>query len=146
MPPTPVKSEAKLTVDISKVLVNDFTSWHGPVGRSLTRLAQRTVIAQRVLARKRTGKLAASIRWTRGISGKGLTFTSGSNLRYAGWVNNGTRAHIIRPKKPGGYLRFYWPKAGRVVYMRSVHHPGTKAYRFLEKGYRKALAAWQVTG
>lgn len=140
------RTEAKLTVDISKILVDQFTSWQGPVGRSVSRLAVRTVAAQKLAAPKRTGALAASIRWTRGFSPKGITFTSGSNLKYAGWMEHGTRPHMIYPKKPGGFLVFHWPKAGRVVFLRSVRHPGTPAYRYLTRGYKRALDAWRLTG
>lgn len=138
--------DAKLTIDVSKVLVDDFTSWQGPVGRSVSRLASLTVVEQKLLAPKRTGRLAKSIKWTRGFSPRGITFTSGSSLPYAGFMEKGTRPHIIRPKKPGGVLRFYWPKVGATVTLRSVHHPGTPAYSYLRKGYQRALSVWKRTG
>jgi hypothetical protein len=136
----------RLTVEIDKVLVDRFTSWQGPVGRSVSRLASRTVKEQKALAPKRSGKLAASIRFTRGISSKGITFTSGSTLKYAGWMEHGTRPHVIRPKRPGGLLVFFWPKAGRTVFLRSVNHPGTRPYHYLSRGYTRALTIWQSTG
>lgn len=67
------------------------------------------------------------------------------------YVDEGTRPHVIRPKRPGGRLRFFRtgfkPKsrvgyiasyAGQkankdLTYTRVVHHPGTKARRFSEK-------------
>lgn len=52
---------------------------------------------------------------------------------YALWVHEGTVAHVIRPRKAGGRLVFYWPKAGRVVSFPKVNHPGTKPNRFLVK-------------
>jgi len=49
----------------------------------------------------------------------------------AAWVNDGTPAHIITPRNPGGVLRFQWPGApGHLVhkdgfvYLKSVNHPG----------------------
>lgn len=43
----------------------------------------------------------------------------------APFVENDTRAHDIKPKKPGGRLRFrLWP-TGELVYARRVRHPGT---------------------
>lgn len=43
----------------------------------------------------------------------------------APFVENDTRPHIIRPKKPGGRLRFrLWP-TGELVYATMVRHPGT---------------------
>lgn len=64
------------------------------------------------------------------------------NVDYAGAVEFGTKAHVIRPNKkkalafkPGGGFRF-WDESGRVVF-RSVKHPGTKAQPYL----RPALEA-----
>ena len=44
--------------------------------------------------------------------------------------HEGTQPHIIRPTR-GKYLVFYWPRAGKVVYMTEVKHPGTKPNRYL---------------
>jgi hypothetical protein len=62
------------------------------------------------------------------------------------YVDKGTKPHIIRPKKPGGRLRFgsqFAPKTafrakfggagksgGKPVYRQLVRHPGTKARDF----------------
>jgi hypothetical protein len=45
---------------------------------------------------------------------------------YAASVIEGARPHIIRAKKPGGSLVFFWPKVGRVVYFKQVSHPGNR--------------------
>jgi hypothetical protein len=50
--------------------------------------------------------------------------------RKARWLEGGTRAHVIRARR-ARYLRFFWRKLGRVVYFKSVRHPGTRPYRFL---------------
>jgi hypothetical protein len=44
-------------------------------------------------------------------------------------LESGTRAHVIRAR-PGRTLRFI--SHGRVFFRKSVFHPGTKPYRFLE--------------
>lgn len=70
----------------------------------------------------------------------------------------GTRAHIIQPRKPGGKLRFNWggpgsykPKTypiarsggpgmvqgGQVVYAKKVKHPGTKPRKFSETIHKR---------
>lgn len=49
----------------------------------------------------------------------------------ASYVMNGTSPHPIRPRRPGGVLRF--TVGGRVVFARSVSHPGTKPNPFLWK-------------
>ena len=71
-----------------------------------------------------------------------------------GYVNEGTRAHFIAPKKPGGVLAFnsrFSPKSTPgslqarrgssgppVAFARGVHHPGTKARKFDELASRQA--------
>jgi hypothetical protein len=52
------------------------------------------------------------------------------------FVHNGTRKHIIRPKRAGGWLRF--EVGGRVVFAREVAHPGNKANPFLANALRDA--------
>lgn len=47
---------------------------------------------------------------------------------YARAVENGSRPHVIRAKN-GGALRFVMN--GRVMFRRSVNHPGTKPTKFL---------------
>lgn len=42
------------------------------------------------------------------------------------------RPYIIRPKTPGGMLRFYSRREGRWVYARSVTHPGIHPQRPLQ--------------
>jgi hypothetical protein len=67
---------------------------------------------------------------------RGLTGEITVNVDYAGAVEFGTKAHVIRPKrkkalafKPGGGFRF-WDESGRIV-LKSVKHPGTKAQPYL---------------
>jgi hypothetical protein len=49
----------------------------------------------------------------------------------AAYVEWDTRPHIIRPRTPGGRLRFRtWP-TGELVYARVVHHPGTKGQHMM---------------
>lgn len=50
--------------------------------------------------------------------------------------HEGTAAHVIYPRKPGGRLVFYWAKAGRVVFARKVSHPGTSPNRYLADSLR----------
>lgn len=53
------------------------------------------------------------------------------------YLVNGTRPHMIFPRRPGGVLRF--TVGGRVVYARYVNHPGTKPNDFLRQALRAAL-------
>lgn len=93
----------------------------------------------RVLAPVDTGRLRASIRAEppRIFSLRG-SVTVGSDLEYAGYVNDGTRPHVIRPRRARA-LRFR--VGGRVVYARLVNHPGTRAKPFLDRALREVAAA-----
>lgn len=55
---------------------------------------------------------------------------------YAPFVEYGTRSYRTTGPTPivarrARFLRFYWPKVGRVVFLRRVMHPGNKPYKFL---------------
>lgn len=52
------------------------------------------------------------------------------------FVHNGTPRHPIRPRRPGGYLRFQVD--GRTVYARAVNHPGFRGDPFMTKALRDA--------
>lgn len=54
------------------------------------------------------------------------------DVTYAEYVTGGTRPHVIRPRTKSA-LSFYWPKAGGVVTLKSVNHPGTKANEFFQR-------------
>lgn len=87
-----------------------------------------------------TGRLRASIRLEsrRNLALRSI-YTIGSDVYYAPYVNDGTRPHQIRPRSPGGTLRFMI--GGRVVYAKVVNHPGTKPNPFLDKALREVAAA-----
>jgi len=55
---------------------------------------------------------------------------------YAGYVEYGTKPHLIRPKSPTGVLRFQIGPT--TVYTKLVHHPGTKPNPFV----KEAFQAW----
>lgn len=51
------------------------------------------------------------------------------------YVIKGTRPHTITGNP---LLAFFWPKVGRNVVFRSVHHPGTRPNNFLSRALRAA--------
>src|SRR5687768_15335342 len=97
--------------------------------------AARQVVARaKVLAPVDTGRLRASIRVERrSFFGLRQRWTVGSDVDYAPMVNDGTRPHIIRPRRAKA-LRF--KVGGKVVYAKVVHHPGTRARPFLDRALR----------
>jgi hypothetical protein len=54
---------------------------------------------------------------------------------YARAVHFGSKPHKIKAKRAKS-LAFFWPKAGRVCFFKSVNHPGTKPMPFLETARR----------
>lgn len=52
-------------------------------------------------------------------------------------TDEGSPPHIIRPRKRGGKLVFYWPKVGRVVAFPYVNHPGNAPTHWWTNGLRK---------
>lgn len=80
------------------------------------------------------------------ISGGGVGIVVDTDDQIYTYVHDGTKPHVIKPKKPGGKLRFqgtYTAKtvpgviqsrpggaSGEVLYSATVNHPGTKARNF----------------
>ncbi len=101
-------------------------------GPYVATLTERVAMHARLLA---PGSMKSQIRavHTGGPSPLGLVV---SDHPASIFVINGTRAHKIRPKKPGGVLVFT-PKGGSgKVFARVVNHPGTKPNDFLLKALR----------
>lgn len=107
--------------------------------RELEIAARQVMNRAKVLCPVDTGRLRASIRIeSRRTFAFRSVFTVGSDVEYAGFVNDGTRPHIIRPRNAQA-LRFR--VGGRVVFARVVHHPGTRARPFLDRALREVAAA-----
>lgn len=59
-----------------------------------------------------------------------VTGVVGNDVPYARYVHDGTRPHLITPRRPGGVLRF--KVGGEVVFTTYARHPGTRAQPWLE--------------
>lgn len=102
----------------------------GPLYQQLINRATIVQMKARQQAHKKTGALAASIIKRPIQSGKGMAMLIGSELPYAAFHHDGTRPHLILPVNAQA-LVFNWPKAGGIVFLKQVNHPGTKPNRFL---------------
>jgi hypothetical protein len=76
----------------------------------------------------KTGALRMSIHMKHLANSTGQYVWIGSNKNYAYIHHQGSRPHLITPSR-AATLRF--TSGGRVVYARSVLHPGTKPNRYL---------------
>lgn len=109
----------------------------GPVGRMMAGFAGlatqevRSVADERV--RRRTGQYVAGI---------GSRFIDETTVRVEATASHslvleqGSRPHVITPRRPGGVLVFH--VNGRKVFARKVHHPGTPAYNIVRDGVERA--------
>lgn len=106
----------------------------------------------------KTGTLTASIHADPVVVTRtGATGAMKADAKYASYVEEGTKAHEIRPKagrgfvgpllpgqsrgrgKGGGMLA--WQDAAGIWHRaKVVHHPGTKAYGFMAQAYTKCEA------
>lgn len=56
---------------------------------------------------------------------------------HAIFVNEGTKPHVILPKR-ATVLSFFWARKGIHAFFKKVNHPGTKPNPFLWKALKKA--------
>lgn len=107
----------------------------GMVYRNMERRVRR---AEAEAIRGAPGTMGTTIR-AQIRRGTGGEFQGVISVRHpaAIYVVNGTRPHMIYPRKQGGVLRF--TAGGRIVYARYVSHPGTKRNDFLRQALRAAL-------
>lgn len=108
----------------------------GAVDRDMRRRALLVQGGARAQVGKRTGALGASIHTRRSRDAIGPYWAVGSNMNYALIHHEGSPPHMIVPNRKQ-VLRF---TAGtRVVYTRSVAHPGFRANRYLKDNLYLAL-------
>lgn len=98
----------------------------------MDRLAALVEEDAKLLVHVKTGELQASIR--RAVNGD--TFRVGSDLDYSVYLEEGTAAHVIRPKNGKALM---WPGADH-PYAR-VNHPGTAPAPFLKPSLWKKREA-----
>lgn len=110
------------------------------VARALARKAVATETAAKQIITAEglvdTGRYRSSIAWRLGEDGQGLYALIGSKVPYAGFIEFGTRPHVIRPKTKRALA---WKGAEHPV--RLVHHPGTKPQHVLHRALRIGIRA-----
>jgi len=78
-----------------------------------------------------TGRTAASITKRVYVVNDRVHGDVRANTPYSHIAHDGAQPHIIRPRRPGGTLTFYWRKVGHVVNFPYVSHPGMRGKHFL---------------
>jgi len=92
--------------------------------KQMRSLGRMHVEAIQRFAPKKTGEFARGIRFRTKQSGDSVSFSVSTPQPLGRWLRPpGTKPHVIRAKR-AKYLRFYWPKVGKVVYFTAVNHPG----------------------
>lgn len=102
--------------------------------RDVARVAREVEALAKQLAPVDTGRLRASIHSQPRVTFRGPTVTVTADVNYATYVENGTKPHLIRPRRRQ-VLKF--KVGGKTVYAKVVHHPGTKAQPFLATAVRQ---------
>jgi len=143
-------------VVIDRAAYSLLISWQGPIGRDFNRRLRTLEYRAKMSAGMSTptptslgvpGALKASIHTDRKpATPSQLEARVGSNRPYALWhhqptgIYGGRGKYPIRPRRPGGRLRFWWAKMGQIVYLRRVNHPGSRSNPFLTRWLREAVS------
>jgi hypothetical protein len=122
-----------ITIGRVDVDINEGRARAIAISRSLpavTATTRKILNRAKVLAPVDTGRLRSSGRMDIKVTSFGPTGVVTFPVRYAQWVHDGTRPHIIRARRKK-VLKFR--VGGQVIYRPLVHHPGTRARPFLER-------------
>ncbi|WP_326768677.1 hypothetical protein OG978_32805 [Streptomyces sp. NBC_01591] len=98
------------------------------------RLAERTARTARIAAREAPGSMGDYITWKVDNGPRGLQGVIVCDHPATRYVLDGTRPHIIRPRRAQA-LRFQ--VGGRVVFAAYARHPGTRPNNFLARALRE---------
>lgn len=119
---------------------------NGTVGQHMASLGRKSTAEAKRLAdaelERHTGAYHGAFRSHTEVGPKGPrmvlenTSVTKSGRALAPLIEKGTRPHVIRPRR-AKVLAFVVD--GRRVFSRLVHHPGTKAYRIMERAVRRAI-------
>mgnify|MGYP001434200364 CR=1 FL=1 len=76
---------------------------------------------------------SGALRNSLGVRREGDRFIIGPTAKHAAYVEFDTKPHVIKPKNPDGVLAFR--VGGKMVFAKSVNHPGTKAQPFVRPAF-----------
>jgi hypothetical protein len=120
-----------------RVLDEMLNSKTGEVGRYMRGVSVKIIVGAKSMVRVRSGALRRSIGlWRHERTVRGQLIEVGSHLDYAYVQHEGTRPHLITPNT-GRTLQF--KNHGRIVYAKSVVHPGFRGRKYLTVPMRRAI-------
>jgi hypothetical protein len=105
----------------------------GDVGRHLAATGRRITLAAKAKVGVKTGRLRRSIHMRHFRDTRGQYVWIGSEVNYALMHHEGTRPHLIRPNRAKILV---FTKRGQVIRTSLVHHPGTRANKYLSDSLR----------
>lgn len=108
----------------------------GLVGNHITDLARKTTMHAMIRVGVDTGALRDSLGFSVKFGAGPVSAIIGSNNRIALMHHEGTRPHIITPKKSKALV---FQSHGKIVYTKIVNHPGTKPNRYLTDSLRAVI-------
>lgn len=109
------------------------------VQRDIHRRADNVANFMRFRVGVKTGELLGTIRTEDELPSVLATAGRAGQTPQCGYQMYGTSSHIIRPRRAGGTLVFFWEKAGRMAYFKKVSHPGGAATRFVQDSVYAAV-------
>ncbi|MDQ0962061.1 hypothetical protein QFZ66_005939 [Streptomyces sp. B4I13] len=98
------------------------------------RISARTERVARIAEAEAPGSMGRYISWKVQEGPRGLEGVIVCDHPAVRFVLDGTRPHLIRPRRPKGVLRF--EVGGHVVFTRLVRHPGTRPNDFMARALR----------
>ncbi len=103
----------------------------GPVLAFVRSVARRVRTRAVLTCPVDTGRLRTAHREEVGVRRGQVYGLVANDVEYAAHVHDGTRPHTIRPRRPGGVLRF--ETGGQAVFATAVRHPGTRPQPWLRE-------------
>jgi hypothetical protein len=131
MPPQPIK-----VFDVK--LQGFLNSRIAPVGRHLHKKGKLIERAAKRQVGVDSGRLRKSIHMRHFVGATGQYVKITASTSYALAHHEGTKPHLIAPKKKDAVLRFSG-RTGVSIHARIVRHPGTKPNKYLTDNLRLVL-------
>jgi phage gpG-like protein len=137
----------RVDIDISPELQNliDHNSELAPMAtklglRKVTKEGSKQIKGKiRSLGLVKSGQLEKSVR---GSTTNNKSYI-GTKLWYAHFLEDGTKPHKIKPRKKGG-SKYLWWRGLKPPGVKSVNHPGVKAYKFADDTFEKMQTTGEV--